>query len=73
MLTICTLLSAGIFGLLRLYLWGWSIVVTGCLLLAAGDLYFYSKTHVAFFVIRGLFELVFFLYLVRTEVRDRLR
>jgi hypothetical protein len=72
-LTICTLLAAGIFGLLRLYRWGWSIVVTGCLLLAAGDLYFYSKTHVAFFVIRGLFELVFFLYLVRTEVRDRLR
>jgi hypothetical protein len=72
-LTICTLLAAGIFGLLRLYRWGWSIVVAGCLLLAAGDLYFYTKMHMAFFLIRGLFELVFFLYLVRIEVRDRLR
>ena len=72
-LTICTLLAVGIFGLLRLYRWGWALVLAGCLLLAAGDMYFFSKTHAAFFLIRGLFELVFFLYLVRTEVRDRLR
>jgi hypothetical protein len=72
-LAICTLLAAGIFGLLRLYRWGWSLVLAGCLLLAAGDMFFFSKTHVAFFLVRGLFELLFFLYLVRTEVRDRLR
>jgi hypothetical protein len=72
-LAICTLLAVGIFGLLRLYRWGWSIVLAGCLLLATGDMYFFSKTHLGFFLIRGLFELVFFLYLVRTEVRDRLR
>jgi hypothetical protein len=72
-LAICTLLAAGIFGLLRLYRWGWSLVLAGCVLLAAGDMYFFSKTHVTFFLIRALFELVFFLYLVRTEVRDRLR
>jgi hypothetical protein len=72
-LAICTLLAAGIFGLLRLYRWGWSLVLAGCLLLAAGDMYFFSKTHVTFFMVRGLFELVFFIYLVRTEVRDRLR
>jgi hypothetical protein len=72
-LAICTLLAAGIFGLLRLYRWGWSLVLAGCLLLAAGDMYFFSKTHVTFFMVRGLFELVFFLYLVRPEVRDRLR
>jgi hypothetical protein len=72
-LAICTLLAVGIFGLLRLYRWGWSLVLAGCLLLAAGDMFFFSKTHVAFFLIRGLFELMFFLYLVRPEVRDRLR
>ncbi len=72
-LTICTLLAVGIFGLLRLYRWGWALVLAGCLLVASGDMYFFSKTHVSFFLIRGLFELVFFLYLVRTEVRDRLR
>ena len=72
-LTICTLLAVGIFGLLRLHRWGWSVVVAGCLLVATGDMYFYSKMHVGFFLVRGFFELVFFLYLVRTEVRDRLR
>jgi hypothetical protein len=72
-LTLCTMLAAGIFGLLRLRRWGWSLVLAGCLLLAMGDFYFFSKSHVAFFLLRGLFEMVFFLYLVRTEVRDRLR
>jgi len=72
-LTICSLLAVGIFGLLRLNRWGWALVIAGCLLVSAGDLYFFSKTHVAFFLIRGAFEMVFFLYLVRTEVRDRLR
>ena len=72
-LTLCTMLAAGIFGLLRLRRWGYSLVMAGCILLAVGDFYYFSKSHVAFFALRGLFELVFFLYLVRTEVRDRLR
>ena len=72
-LTLCTMLAAGIFGLLRLQRWGWSMVLAGCVLLAVGDLYFFTKSHVGFFLLRGLFELVFFLYLVRVEVRERLR
>jgi hypothetical protein len=72
-LTLCTMLAAGIFGLLRLRRWGYSLVMAGCILLAVGDFYYFSKSHVAFFVLRALFEMVFFLYLVRTEVRDRLR
>lgn len=71
-LTLCTLLAAGIFGLLRLKKWGWALVVSGCLLLSAGDFYFYSRTHAGFFVVRGLFVMVFFLYLVRAETRARL-
>ena len=61
----CTLLAAGIFGLLRLAKWGWALVTAGCLLFAAGDFYYFSHTHVGFFLVRGLFVLVFFLYLVR--------
>ena len=72
-LMLCTMLAAGIFGLLRLYRWGWSLVLAGCVLLAVGDLYFFTKSHVGFFLLRGLFEMVFFLYLVRVEVRERLR
>lgn len=71
-LSLCTLLAVGIFGLLRLRKWGWSLVTAGCLLLSAGDFYFFSKTHQVFFVIRGIFVMVFFLYLVRTETRERL-
>ncbi len=73
MLALCTLLAAGIFGLLRLYRWGWALVLGGCLLLAVGDFNFFRMSHALHFLIRGLFELMFFLYLVRVEVRDRLR
>ena len=72
-LTLCTLLAIGIFGLLRLQKWGWSLVIAGCLLLAAGDFYFFTKAHQGFFLIRGLFVLVFFLYLARQETRAQLR
>jgi hypothetical protein len=71
-LALCTLLAAGIFGLLRLQKWGWALVAAGCLLFAAGDFYYFSRTHVAFFLVRGLFVLLFFLYLARQETRERL-
>jgi hypothetical protein len=71
-LALCTLLAAGIFGLLRLKKWGWSLVIAGCLLLSAGDFYLFTKFHALFFLIRGLFDLVFFLYLSRQATRDRL-
>ena len=69
---ICTLMVIGVFGFLRLRRWGWSIVAAGFLLLAAGDFYLYSRKHIGFLLIRGLFSIVFFLYLSRTEVRERL-
>ena len=71
-LALCTLLAVGIFGLLRLKKWGWALVTAGCVLLAAGDFFFYTKAHVPFFLVRGLFVLIFFLYLVRQETRERL-
>ena len=71
-LSLCTLLAVGIFGLLRLKKWGWALVTAGCLLLSAGDFYFYSKSHAVFFLVRGFFVLLFFLYLVRQETRERL-
>jgi hypothetical protein len=72
-LALCTLLAAGIFGLLRLRRWGWALVLGGCLTLFLGNLFVFEKTHAGPFLLQGLFALVFFLYLVRTEVRDRLR
>ena len=71
-LTLCTLLAAGIFGLLRLKKWGWALVTAGCLMLSMGDFFLFHRLHAGFFLVRGLFALLFFLYLVRPEVRDRL-
>jgi hypothetical protein len=72
-LALCTLLAAGIFGLLQMRRWGWALVLGGCLTLCLGNLFVFEKTHLGPFLLQGLFALVFFLYLVRTEVRDRLR
>ncbi len=72
-LGVCTLLVIGVFGLLRLARWGWAIVTAGCLVMAAGYFYGFHRTHIPPYIINGLFALVFFLYLIRTEVRDRLR
>lgn len=72
-LMLCTLLAVGIFGLLRLTKWGWAMVTAGCLLFATGDFFYFSRLHVAFFLVRALFVLLFFLYLVRQETRERLR
>jgi hypothetical protein len=73
MLALCTLLAAGIFGLLRLQRWGWSLVLAGCLTLFLGYMMYFRQTHAAPYAVQGLFSLMFFLYLVRPEVRDRLR
>jgi hypothetical protein len=72
-LALCTLLAIGIFGLLRLTKWGWALVTAACLLFATGYFYYFSRVHVGFFLVQGLFVLVFFLYLVRQETRERLR
>ena len=71
-LALCTLLVAGIFGLLKMKRWGWALTSAGCLLVSCGDAYFFSRSHAAFFAIRALFMLIFFLYLARSEVRDRM-
>lgn len=72
-LAICTILVVGVFGMLRLLRWGWAIVSAGCVLMAAGYFYGFHRTHIAPYIVQGLFSLVFFLYLSRTEVRERLR
>ncbi len=72
-LGVCTLLVVGIFGLLRMRRWGWAVVTAGALLLAVGYMFLFTRTHTGPFAVQSLFGMVFFLYLVRPEVRDRLR
>src|ERR1700677_4308145 len=71
-LALCTILVAGLFGLLRMRRWGHAIVTAGCLLLSASYFYVFSRVHQGPAIVQGLFMLLFFLYLVRTEVRDRM-
>lgn len=72
-LAVCSLLLIGIFGLLRMKRWGWALVTGGCIVMALGDLFLFSRNHVAFFLVRGLLEMCFFLYMARTDVRERVR
>jgi peptidoglycan/LPS O-acetylase OafA/YrhL len=72
-LVICTLFVAGIFGLLRLKRWGWALVLGGCLTFSLSYFYIFATQHIFPYLVQALFALVFFLYLVRTEVRERLR
>ena len=72
-LAICTLFAVGIFGLLRLYRWGWALVLAGCLTLSLGNFFVFTRVHALPFLVQGLFALLFFLYLARPEVRERLR
>ena len=72
LLALSTLLCLGLFGLLRMRRWGFSIVLAGCLLLSAGYFYLFRISHAMPPLVQGCFMLLFFLYLVRPEVRDRM-
>ena len=71
-LALCSLLVAGLFGLLRMRRWGHAIVMAGCLLLSASYFYLFAHQREIPWIVQGFFMLLFFLYLVRPEVRDRM-
>jgi hypothetical protein len=62
--------SAGLVLLLR---WAWALALAAVFLLACYNLWIFGAQRVAPALVQGLLNLVFFLYLVRAEVRDKLR
>jgi glycerol-3-phosphate acyltransferase PlsY len=60
-------------GLLLLFRWAWALALATVLLLAVYNLWIFSSLHQGSALVQGLLNLVFFLYLVRPEVRERLR
>jgi len=62
--------SAGLILLLR---WAWAGALAAVFLLACYNLWIFGAQHVGAALVQGLLNLVFFLYLVRTEVRAKLR
>ena len=70
-LTVSTLIVVGVFGFLRLRRWGWALLLGGCFFYSLGNVVLYFQTHVLGVLLPAAFAMVFFLYLVRTEIRDR--
>lgn len=62
--------SAGLIMLLR---WAWALALATVLLLACYNLWIFSTVHQPPAIVQGLLNLVFFLYMIRTDVRERLR
>jgi hypothetical protein len=60
-------------GLVMFFRWAWSLALAAVLLLAVYNLWIFSMQQQAPALVQGLLNLIFFLYLVRPEVRARLR
>lgn len=60
-------------GLLLLLRWAWALALAAVLMLACLFFWRFASGHSAPYIVQGLLNLVFFLYLVRTEVREKLR
>lgn len=75
-LGISTLLAVGVFGLLRLKRWGWALMLGGCLFTSFSYVLRFITMHMPLqekfgLLVYAAFFMVFFLYLVRDEVRSR--
>jgi hypothetical protein len=72
-LILCVLFVAAAVGLIRLYRWGWALATAASFLLMSYGVWAYIHTRMAAALVMSFLNLIFFLYLVRPEVRDRLR
>jgi hypothetical protein len=60
-------------GLLMLFRWAWAMTLSAVLLLAGYNMWIAVSLHQAPAIIQSLLNFIFFLYLVRPEVREKLR
>jgi len=72
-LVLSALFVAGALGLTMLFRWAWALTLAAVALLAALFLRAYFEDHSFAALEQGLINLVIFLYLVRTDLRDKLR
>lgn len=71
-LPVCTLIIIGVFGMLRMRRWGWALVLGGTLSVGLWCFYIYGLFHIAQTLVMGMLHIVFFFYLVRAQVRERM-
>ena len=72
-LPICTILVVGVFGLLRLRRWGWAMVTAGSLLISMMYGWMARSIPMPRLWVMAALDFCMFLYLVRAEVRERIR
>ncbi|WP_263355996.1 hypothetical protein [Acidicapsa ligni] len=72
-LIVAALFVAASFGLLRLFRWAWALTLSAVFLLMSYNLWLFASEKQAPGAVQGLLNLVFFLYLIRVDVRSRLR
>jgi hypothetical protein len=63
---------AGALGMLMLLRWAWALTLAAVALFAGWFLWSFTTQHVFASLMQGLLNLVFFLYLVRSDVREKL-
>lgn len=69
----CAACAAGGQGLMRLQRWGWAISLATVFLSALYGMWVLIRLHQAAALVGVVLNLVFFLYLIRPEVRAQLR
>ncbi len=72
-LVLSTLFAVAGLGLLRRRRWGWALSLGAVFLSMCFGFYSIFRFHQGQWIVMALVNLVFFLYLVRTEVIERLR
>jgi hypothetical protein len=67
------LLFAASAGLILLFRWAWALALAAVFLLSIYNLWIFATLHQPAALVQGLFNLIFFFYLVRPELREKLR
>jgi len=60
-------------GLVMRFRWAWAMALAAVLMLGGYNLWLFARFRMGASLIQGLLNLVFFFYLARTEVREKLR
>ena len=71
-LIVCVMFALAANGLLKLKRWGWAMTLGGVFLLMTYYTYMFARLHQGPALALAIPNFVFFLYLVRPEVRERL-
>lgn len=72
-LIFAALFMAASAGLLILFRWAWALALAAVFLLASYNAWIFASQHMGAALVQSLLNLVFFLYLIRPEVREKLR